>query len=243
MKLIKGVFGLLWKIYLLIVVIITILVLYPFYLVILKREKYFQTGFRFLRFQAKVILFMGGFRVKVHGKVPYDEYESYIICPNHTSYLDILMLYVALPKYFVFLGKKELGDIPVFNIYFKRMNILVDRKNAKAAYKSIAKAYEVMEKGSSVVIFPEGTISDTAPELGPFKNGAFHLAQQLELPILPITFVGNHKLLEDKMSFFANCRPGRSHMYIHKPIVIDKDNPQGLLTLREQTRAAIESKL
>src|SRR5690554_5334498 len=110
MKFIKGILGLIWKIYLLIVVIITILVLYPFYLVLLKKEKYFQRGFQFLRFQAKVILFLGGIRVKVEGKVHYDKHESYIICPNHTSYLDILMLYAVLPKYFVFLGKKELGS-------------------------------------------------------------------------------------------------------------------------------------
>jgi len=240
---IKGFFGLLWRIHFLIVVVVTLLAFYPLYFVWLQQERYFHKGFKLLRLQAKIILFMVGIRKKVHGSIPNDEHVSYIICPNHSSYVDIFMLYAVFPNYFVFLGKKELGNVPVFNIFFKRMNILVDRKNAKSAHESILKAYEVMKHGSNVVIFPEGTISSKAPEMVPFKNGAFRLALQLKFPILPVTFVNNHKLLEDKFTFGAKCGPGVSEMYIHKPITIDKENPQDLLTLREQTRAAIESKL
>src|SRR5690554_3028427 len=137
MKWIKGLFGFVWKIYFFLVVAISLLLLYPIYFVWLQNEKYFKKGFSLIRKQAKFILFCVGIRLKVIGSIPDDKDISYIICPNHSSYLDILILYAVFPSYFIFLGKKELGRVPVFNIFFKKMNILVDRKNAKEAYKSI----------------------------------------------------------------------------------------------------------
>lgn len=243
MKWIKGLFGFIWKIYFFLVVAISILLLYPIYFVWLQNEKHFKKGFNLIRKHAKFILFCVGIRIKVIGSIPDDDNTSYIICPNHSSYLDILILYAVFPNYFIFLGKKELGKVPVFNIFFKKMNILVDRKNAKAAHQSIVKATEAMEKGSNLVIFPEGTIPHTAPKMKPFKNGAFRLARQLKMPIVPITFVNNWKLLEDSMQWTAKSCPGISKVYIHSPIIVNSDEPQDLLTLREQTRAVIQSKL
>lgn len=206
-------------------------------------EKYFHQGFKLMRLQAKAILFLVGIRTKVHGSIPDDENTSYIICSNHSSYLDVLMLYAIFPNYFIIMGKKELGDVPLFNIYFKKMNILVDRKNAKAAHTSIVKACEAMEKGCNLAIFPEGTIPHTAPRMKPLKNGAFRVARQLKMPIIPITFPNNYYLLEDSMKFGAHSRPGLANAYIHPPIHIKEEDPQDLLTLREQTRVAIQSKL
>ena len=79
--------------------------LYPAYLVLLLNEKYFLQGFKLTRFQARLILFLVGVRKEVHGSIPNDRETTYIICPNHSSYLDILVLYAALPNFFIFLGK------------------------------------------------------------------------------------------------------------------------------------------
>lgn len=222
---------------------LVILLFYPIQLILLNDERYFTSGFKLIRFQALLILFFVGIRKSVNGVIPNDKNTTYIICPNHSSYLDILLLYAALPNYFIFLGKKELGSVPVFNIYFKKMNILVDRGNAKAAHESLTKACAELNKGSNLVIFPEGTIPTTVPKMKAFKNGAFKTALQLGIPIVPITFKDNHKLLEDNWGFFAKTRPGKARVYIHPPIYINKEKPQDLVTLREQTKEQIASQL
>lgn len=242
MKYIGAILAYIWKIYFLLVVMLVIIILYPIQLVLLSNEKYFQTGFKLIRFQAKTILFLIGIRKEFHGSIPNDNNTSYIICPNHSSYLDILLLYAAFPTYFIFLGKKELGSVPVFNIYFKKMNLLVDRANPKAAHQAIKNACEKLKGGTNLVIFPEGTIPTTTPKMKPFKNGAFYAAAETNTPIIPITFKDNYKLLEDDWGFFARTRPGKSRVYIHPPI-FPKNEASDLLTLREETKSAIESQL
>ncbi len=242
MKLITAIFANTWKIYFLLVAILVILILYPIQVVLLTNEKYFQKGFKLIRFQAKAILFLIGVRKEVHGTIPNDDKTSYILCPNHSSYLDILLLYAAFPTYFIFLGKKELGSIPVFNIYFKKMNLLVDRANPKAAHQAILNACDKLKNGTNLVIFPEGTIPTTAPKMKAFKNGPFYAAIESNTAIVPITFKDNYKLLEDDWGFLAKTRPGRSRVYIH-PLVFPKNGEVDLLTLRDKTRKAIESQL
>jgi 1-acyl-sn-glycerol-3-phosphate acyltransferase len=239
----KALLGWAWKIYFLLVTVITLLILYPAYLILLLNERFLEAGFHLTRFQAKLILKLVGIRKTVHGSIPNDETQCYIICPNHSSYVDILMLYAVFPHYFIFLGKQELGRIPLFNIFFKKLNILVDRKNPRAGHHAIIKACQRMEQGTNVVIFPEGTIPETVPRLKPFKNGAFKAALQLNIPIVPVTFKGNHRILEDKWHFTAHSWPGRSEVFIHPPISVKDKSAEDLITLREQTKAAIASKL
>ena len=242
MKFIAAIFAYAWKIYFLIVVMLVILILYPIQLVLLSNENYFPIGFKLIRFQAKAILFLIGVRKEVHGKIPNDQNTSYILCPNHSSYLDILLLYASLPTYFIFLGKKELGSVPVFNIYFKKMNLLVDRANPKAAHQAIKNACDQLNNGTNMVIFPEGTIPDSTPKMKAFKNGAFYAASETNTAIIPITFKDNYRLLEDNWGFFARTSPGKSRVYIHAPI-FPKNGEVDLLTLRDETRKAIESQL
>jgi 1-acyl-sn-glycerol-3-phosphate acyltransferase len=242
MKIICTVFAFIWKIYFLLVVMLVIIILYPIQFVLLSNEKHFPIGFKLIRFQAKSILFLIGVRKEVHGSIPNDNKTSYIICPNHSSYLDILLLYASFPTYFIFLGKKELGSVPVFNIYFKKMNLLVDRANPKAAHNAIINACDKLKNGTNLVIFPEGTIPSTTPKMKPFKNGAFYAAAETGTPIIPITFKDNYKLLEDDWGFFARTKPGKSRVYIHPPLY-PKNEASDLLTLREETRKAIESEL
>lgn len=242
MKWIKGILGYVWKIYFFFVVLFTVIILYPLLLIFLLNEKYFNTGHKIVSFQAKLILFLVGIRSKAHGNIPNDG-RTYIVCSNHSSYLDILLLYAVFPKYLIFLGKKELGSVPLFNIYFKKMNILIDRGNPKSSHESINKAIVEMSKGRSVVIFPEGTIPDSAPEMKAFKNGAFKVAIENGIPILPISFPDNSKLLEDKWNLEAKSGPGTANIYFHNVIESNSIEFKDLITLREKTKEKIQSKL
>lgn len=243
MQLLKGFFGMIWKFYFLLVVAISLLLLYPIYFILLQNERYFKKGFQLIRVQTKFILFMVGIRVHVEGSIPDDENTSYIICPNHSSYLDILILYYSLPNYFIFLGKQELGKVPIFNIFFKKMNLLVNRSNAKAAHEAIKKACERIEKGDNIVIFPEGTIPNSVPTMKAFKNGAFKVAKELGISIVPVSFKDNYKLLEDSMKISANCCFGKARVYIHPPISAAEHSKMDLVALREKTKIIIASKL
>ena len=98
------------------------------------------------------------------------------------------------------------------------MNILVDRKFGNGSFKAIKRMAEVIDKGFPLVIFPEGTISKQAPRLTSFKPGAFSIAIQKQVPVLPVTFLTNWKLLQRGSFFGGKARPGLSRVIIHEPI-------------------------
>jgi len=170
--------------------------------------------------------------------------ESYIICVNHTSYLDIIFLFTILNKHrFLYIGKKELATWPIMGIFFRKLDISIDRKNTREALKSLEEAKERLKQKWSIVIFPEGTIPKDAPKLGRFKNGAFKMAIETQKPILPITILDNWKLLRTLPVLSAPARPGRSRVIIHDPIPTTGMTQKDLVSLRDKTYEIINAPL
>ena len=122
------------------------------------------------------------------------------------------------------------------------MNVLIDRSNAKASHQSLERVAQEIKKGRSVVIFPEGTISKIAPKMKPFKNGAFRVSLENKVPIIPISFPKNYKLLQDKWGIDSLCNPGIASVYFH-PLIEADSNQNDLISLREKVKEAIQSKL
>src|SRR5690606_29614390 len=109
---------------------VSLLVLYPFFIFAFAKQKRFYMAFNLMRFWAKFLTFTNGIWLEkeIRDGLPH---PPYVICPNHTSYLDIILMYRIIPEYFVFMGKNELNAWPLFNIFFtKGMNISVDRRSA-----------------------------------------------------------------------------------------------------------------
>lgn len=98
------------------------------------------------------------------------------------------------------------------------MNISVDRSSIKDSHKAYKRARKDLEKGISLAIFPEATIPECSPELGPFKNGAFKLAIEMQVPIVPITFLDNWCIFPDRKGQKFLLRPGLSRIIVHPPI-------------------------
>ncbi len=243
MKTVTALLSALWKCYFFVVILLSILVLYPFLFFLLQKEKLYLKGFHLIRYQAKAILFLSGIRYQLEEPAVIPS-PPYIICPNHTSYLDILLIYATCDQFFVFLGKKELGSIPLFNIYFKQFNLLVDRKNPKASSLALAQCAQRLKSGCNVVIFPEGTISMRAPQMRPFKNGAFKLAIQEGVPILPITFTSNYSIVSPHPNrFLDHSLPGKAGVIIHNAIDTSTLKIEDCVTLANQTKEQIASKL
>ena len=211
-----GIFSLLWKLY--VAAIFTILavlhlpVIYPLLFSLKNKKRAFRV-FVFWSWSVRVLCF---YPVKklMNSKLPEG---PYIIAANHISYLDIFLLYSILPKHeFLFLGKGELMRYPIIRQYFKRLNIPVYRGSKIKAARSLIRAAKEVKNGWSLVIFPEGRIpDDNNPKQIGYKSGAFQLAKNLNIPIVPLTYTNNHKLFSDPTNILGPARPGISRVYIH----------------------------
>jgi len=233
------VISVLWKIYSGIILVLTLLLFYPVYLVLLNNDKTLKAGFKFIRFHAGLILTLIGVRTRIKYVASLPD-EPFIICPNHTSYLDILMLYRAFPAYFIFIGKRELESDRFFSIFFRKMNILVNRDSAIDGMRALNRSAEEMKKGSSVVIFPEGTIPDNAPDLMPFKNGPFKLAIKEQVPIVPVSFINIYKLLQIGAFLRRRGKPGIAHITVNEPVYTKGMKGDDYIALRDKVAGIID---
>ena len=185
---------------------------------------------------ARVNSFFTPMGVTVTGRENVDPRQSYVIVSNHQSQFDIFVLYGWLDIDFKWVMKQELRKVPAIGIACERLgHIYVDRSNREAALASINAAKQRIVDGTSVLFFPEGTRSrDT--HLRPFKKGAFRMALDLQLPILPITIQGTRDILpSDTLDLY----PGRATMTIHPPIAIDSYDNTRLNELIARTREVI----
>ena len=121
---------------------------------------------------------------------------------------------------------------PIIGAYFKTLNIPVHRGNRMKAARSIVQASREVKKGWSIVIFPEGQIPDVNPKMKHFKSGAFQLAKNLNLPIVPMTFTNNHILFSDPTFILGPARPGICKVYMHDYISAEKVAGMGQKELR-----------
>ncbi len=126
-------------------------------------------------------------------------------------------------SHLLFLGKSELLNYPFLRTYFKKLHIPVFRNDKMKSAKSFVQAKNAVKKGWSLMIFPEGGIPDeNLPSMVPFKEGAFKLAKNLKIPIVPITFINNYRLLTDPGNVYGSASPGISKVYIHEHISAEK---------------------
>jgi 1-acyl-sn-glycerol-3-phosphate acyltransferase len=153
--------------------------------------------------------------VTVKGKGHIEKNQSYVIVSNHQSSFDIFVLYGWLGIDIKWVIKKELRKVPVFG-YAGEIggNIYIDRANKRAAYESLKRAKEKLVRGTSVIVLPEGTRSRTG-KLGEFKRGAFVMAMDLGIPMLPVTINNTRNILPPKT---LKLFPGRARLIIHKPV-------------------------
>ena len=162
----------------------------------------------------RLLLFASGVKTEIQGMGKIDPSRSYIIMANHQSYFDIFLLLFS-PVLIRWMAKKELFKMPVFGSILRWIGAIeVDRENKSKAYLSIKQAVEKIRKGSTVLIFPEGTRS-TDGALLPFNKGGFSLAILAGAPILPITIKGSHKIMA-KGSF--RVFPGSAKIFVHTPV-------------------------
>ncbi|OIQ31019.1 MAG: 1-acyl-sn-glycerol-3-phosphate acyltransferase [Bacteroidetes bacterium MedPE-SWsnd-G2] len=211
MKVFKYLFWILYRIWFYILVAIPIIVLFPILIISILKEEWYPLFFRIARLWAKFILFGMGFKWQIERQEVPQKRESYMLIANHSSMTDIMLMLVTIKNPFVFVGKKELAKIPLFGFFYKRTCILVDRSSAKSRQAVFLRAQRRLKSGLSICIFPEGGVTDDTTLLDPFKDGAFRLAINHQIPIVPIVFFDNKRLFS--YTFFSGG-PGKMRVKI-----------------------------
>ena len=232
---------LLWRIWFYILMIVPIVIMLPFLIVFTSSEKFYPQFFICARIWAKVIIFGMGFSVKTEADQVPKKHKSYMLVANHTSMLDIMLMLSIMEQPFVFIGKKELSRIPVFGFFYRRTCILVDRTKQRSGMEAFEEAQRRLKQENSVCIFPEGGVpDDQSIILDQFKDGAFRLAIEHQIPIVPITFHDNKKRFSYK---FFSGGPGKLRVKIHNFIDTKELNLSCRKELKERTYQIILEEL
>lgn len=154
-------------------------------------------------------------RVKVIGKEQIGKKQSYVFVANHQGAFDIWAIYGFLPHRFKWLMKKSLEKVPAVGFACRMAgHIFVDDSSIVGIKRTISDAEKMLRQGMSVVIFPEGTRTYTG-EMSDFKRGAFMLAAEFGLPVVPLSVQGSFRAMPRTT---YNMRPSTITLTIHEPI-------------------------
>ena len=189
-----------------------------------------------LQFSARLWLRLAGIRVFAAGlsNIPVD--RPSVLAPNHSSYLDSFVLAAVLPPRFVFLAKRELDQSAFLSIFLRRLGTLfAERTSAEQGVQDAAAAVNAVRAGQGLVVYPEGTFR-REPGLRPFKLGAFLVAAQAGVPLLPVTIRGTRSILRDGQRV---PRPGRASISFGAPLVPEGGDWIAAVKLRDLARAEI----
>ena len=147
------------------------------------------------RWWGKVIIRAFLIPVTVEGREHLEKNQSYVFVANHQGIYDIFLVYGYLGRNFKWMMKKQLGRIPFLGYACKKSHqIFVDKSGPKAVKRTYDAAREILQEGYSVTVFPEGARSFTG-HMGKFRKGAFALADELQLPVVPLTINGSFNIL------------------------------------------------
>lgn len=230
----------LYKLYFLLVFFLLAFLLYPLFFFLLRSKKNVHKAFQLKRLWARVLCALTFVKVNITGKENLIQTPC-VICANHASYLDIVVMFVVMPHTFLFLGKAELLKWPIIRIFFRNMDIPVDRSNGFKARESIELTKQAVREGFSIAIFPEGLIPvENIPKMKPFKRGAFLLAVSQQVPIQPISFATNWRLFATESDPFGAGSPGVSKAVIHPAISTSNFSEKDIPELMQMTFETIQ---
>ncbi len=210
-------------------------------LVLAQRRNWHQSALSFNHPWAEVYFRLLFLSIQVDKKYKPRKDEQYIICSNHFSYLDIpVMPLIGIT--FKYIGKSSVKNIPIFGYMFKKIHVMVDRGNLKSRANSIKQASEEINAGFNVVFYPEGGVKSTKPpEMVNFRDGAFRLAVEHDLPVLPVVLHDNYKILPDDGKYLLNNHKLR--ISILEPIKPPEEVQEKAAWLKDNVSATIQKEL
>jgi 1-acyl-sn-glycerol-3-phosphate acyltransferase len=218
------------------------LILFPVQFICLQRDAWKPVAHRINAIWGHVFFALAGIPVRVEYRFKPDPNGVYVFCANHFSYIDIAVMGVIVNNYYAFVGKSDVKTIPLLGYMFAKLHVQVDRKQPNSRAYSLAKSIRTLQAGRSIMIFPEGGIvSKEIPRMAPFKDGAFTMAIQQQVPIVPITLLTNHRILPDDGRIRMRWHPMRA--VVHPPIETVGMTQPDVERLKQETYRLIDTEL
>ena len=197
--------------------------------------------YRLCSLWSDIWFFLTFIRVKEIDEYFFNNDEKYIIVPNHISYLDIAVLVKVFRNPLRPLGKAEMVKVPLFGFLYRKVAVTVDRSSAENRTKSVNTLKSIINKGISILVFPEGTFNMTDQPLKEFYNGAFRVAIETQTPIKPVLFLDTFDRLHYGSLF--SLTPGKCRVVYLPDIEVEGLTIPDLDTLKQKTFEAMAQKL
>lgn len=196
--------------------VFTFLAIFPFFLVCIWVPGWQRFGRKINQYWAKTYFTLIFLPVEVENRAQLEKGKPYIFLANHFSYIDVAMM-GFVPGDVLFVGKASIRKAPLFGYYFKKLHIAVDRSRVKSRAETMRRAGLAIDNGSGIVLFPEGGIyTPHPPKMVPFKNGAFRLALDKQIQVIPVTLSYNHLILPDDGQLLLHRKAAK--MVLHEPL-------------------------
>lgn len=220
-----------WCIFWLIVIF---LLFFPLTYIFLQKKEWKPHAHALNRLWGKIFFRLSAISLDIEYRYRPDPQQTYVFCANHFSYLDIAVMGVIVQNYFAFVGKQDVKDVPLFGYMFRKLHIQVNRDSATSRVSTLAQSLKTLAQGRSIVIYPEGGIkTKNPPQMHlPLADGAFKMAIQQQVSIVPITLLTNYKILPDKSPLRLHRLPMRA--IVHEPLSTTGLTAQDAHLLREQ---------
>ena len=199
-------------------------------------------GYYPARLWARIILWALLIPVKVEGRENLDKQESYVFVANHQGAFDIFLIYGYLNRHFKWMMKYQLRKMPLIGYACEKSHqIFVDKRGPKKIKATYDKARETLKGGTSVTVFPEGSRTYTG-HMGEFKRGAFSLADELQLPVVPLTINGSFNIMP-RMRDMKFVHWHRLTLTIHQPIYPVGHGAENIEAIKNQAYDSVMSAL
>ena len=231
----------LWRLWFCILCTIPVILIFPLSPIIFVLPRGYDILYWYARnIWASFVLIGMGFSIKKIKNFHFEKNKSYLLVANHSSYIDPMVMLRLFEKPFVFVGKKELNSIPIFGYLYRHAAIMVDRSDKNSRFSVYGQASEKLKKGYSVCIFPENKYTVETNLLNEFKHGAFKLAIEHQLPIVPIVFYDCKRKFP---WYITHGYPGQLRATIYNPIPTKGLKKSDYKKVMEETRLFIKKKL
>ncbi len=218
------------------------LVLFPLFYIFLQNEKWKPKAHYLNRLWGKILLKFIGMKLEIDHRFEPEKDKTYVFVSNHFSYWDIATMGLIIKNYYAFVGKSSVKNIPLLGYMFSKLHIQVDRSEKESRAKSISLAMAALKNKRSMVIFAEGgIITRNPPQMAsPFKDGAFLMAIQNQVQIVPVTLLTNHQILWHDQLLLKKL-PIKA--VIHKPLDTKGLKTSNMDELKEETFDIIQNEL
>jgi 1-acyl-sn-glycerol-3-phosphate acyltransferase len=200
-----------------------------------------RIGLFFLRCWAWGFSLLSFYWIKTKNAKLVNRKTPHIYVGNHGSYLDAIAVCISVPQSFSALGKIEMAKVPIFGWIYKRIVVMIDRGNKDSREQSVLTLKNEINKGQSILLFPEGTMNKTEAPLSDFYEGAFRIAIETQTPIQPFVILNNRKLLSRVKPLTAH--PGLITTVFLTAVSVEGYGTDDVEALKEKVHAMMEKAL